>query len=456
MKFLTPLVLLIFSFSLTAQTKIYEDNKYVVFNLKYATDTTTVDGINWQKEKLVSEFTLKGEKSVKYSIAVENDSTAMLSRYNNGKWLLQEKIKMSDWTLRRVENKAIISGFKITDFNKDGNEDLICWTHTNINGNEWVLVYLNDVKNQKLVKLWNDAEETDIWDRPEYDEATGFISIQRDGSAYGTSDESIFLLDGFSASPVSKHYQDRSEETIIDYYYVGDNDKWELYQTIIDKTRNIEFLLPGKAKSFEGIDWKKEKLNREFVLDGRNPLKFRIALLNDTKALLEQFSNSQWTVKDSLGWFESETSYTAEESFTNSFIITDFNRDGNEDLLCWHLTNVNGNQWMTVYLNDPDSGTLVKLKNTAEEQEFEWVAPEFDKLTDTITCTTASGVYGISYISTYRLDRLQAIPLSKTVYDYSDVGTDPEHKGIKRTFTGENGKWKLIAEEKLKPELNDN
>lgn len=438
------------SLNITAQTVSLDDDTRLLFRLKYATNKTTdVSEINWKKERPVSEFTLKGENQLKYSVTLENDSTAVLSQYSQGKWTVQEKISISEWTLRHVENKAIISEFKITDFNDDGNEDLICWTHTNINGNEWVVIFLNNPVKARLSKLWDDAGETDIWDRPVYNPETGYISTELEGSAYGTSEESVFLLDGLTAIPVSKHEQDSTGDIITDKYYIGNNGKWELYQTFTDNSRYIDFLLPDKARDFESIDWKKEKISQEFILEGPTPIKCRITLLNPTEALLEQFINEQWIKKVNLGWFENETSYNRTESFTNSFSITDFNLDGNEDIVCWHLTNVNGNQHTTIYLNDPAAKTLVLLKNADDNV---WSAPDFDKLTDTITCNVVAGMFGVSSESTYRLDGLSAIPLLKKEFDSLHLNIETGEGRILRTYKGKKEKWVLVSEEKLRPE----
>ena len=443
--------LLLCSLYATAQTTSFDDETKLLFRLKYANNNTDVSEINWKKERPVSEFTLKGENQLKYSVTLENDSTAMLSQYSQGKWIVQEKISISEWTLRHVENKAIISEFKITDFNDDGNEDLICWTHTNINGNEWVVIFLNDPTKKRLSKLWDDAGETDIWDRPVFNSEKGYISTELEASAYGTSEESIFLLDGLTAIPVSKHEQDRTSDIITDKYYIGNNGKWELNQTFTDNFRDIDFLLPAKVKDFESIDWKKEKIFQEFTLEGQGqtPLKCRITLTSPDEALLEQFINNQWIKKGNVGWFENETSYSRTESFTPSFSITDFNRDGNEDVVCWHLNDVNGNQHTTIYLNDPTTKTLVLLKNPDDDV---WSAPDFDKLTDTITCNVVAGMFGVSSESTYRLDGLTAIPLLKKEFDSLHLNIETGEGRILRTYKGENGKWVLISEEKLKPE----
>jgi len=453
MKFSPLLSLLFISLSGFAQTKLYEDNNYIAFNLKYAKDTTTVDGIDWKKEKLFSEFTLKGKKDIKYAISIQNQSSATLLSFQKGKWEVQEKINITGLTLRRIANKVIISEFKIIDFDNDGNEDLVCWVNTNINGNQWSLIYLNDNDNQKLVKLWNDADETDIWARPVYDSEAVTIRTQRDGSAYGTSDESIFLLEGIDADPVSKHFQDRTQESITDYYYyVGNDNKWELYQTFEDNTRYVVFKFPKGINQIEDINWKKENLSSEFTLNGTSPLKFKITLISETEAILSEFKDNQWVNKDTLNWFEWPDGYDQDEGFTYSFKITDFNRDGNEDLINWGNTDINNNELTSIYLNDSSTRSLVKLTNIDKDV---WASPEFDKLTGTILCNTVSGTSGVYYESRYTLDGINTTPLNKKDFDFTNITSEPNKMGILRIYKGENGIWKLKSEEKIKPEAND-
>jgi hypothetical protein len=162
-----------------AQVTIYNDEKFLEFTLHFPEESTSANGIDWSKEKLFSEFTLAGLRPLQYSIALKNDTIAILSRYDNGKRELQEEMAYTDWAVSRIEEAKVISEFKITDFDNDGDEDLICWTSTNINGNMWTVIFLNDQRQQKLVKLYNLADDTDIWNRPEFDIETGIINYLR-------------------------------------------------------------------------------------------------------------------------------------------------------------------------------------------------------------------------------------------------------------------------------------
>lgn len=452
MKPLLLLLIFLMSLSSLSQTTLYGDGKYVTFKLRHKANNNKSDsGIYWNKENLISEFILEGDTPLKYAIKLENDSIAALLAFNNGKWIEEDKIVHDSWPLRRIDGKKIISEFKITDFNKDGNEDLLCWVMSNMNGNVWTIVYLNDPIQQKLVKLWDIADDTDIWDRPEYETTTGSIHTTLEGSAYSHSAEATYKLEGLIAKPLEKHYQDRSSAiNFRDDYYKGNNGKWELTESIITGSQIIEFRMPeGKAEGT--INWEKENLISEFVLKGEKPLTCNIRLINDWQAVLSEKNAENYIVKDTLTWFE----WPGDETLTQSFMITDFDEDGNEDLTCWHLTNVNGNRWMTIYLNNAEKGTLELLKNPIADEEDVWAAPEYDHDTKIITCTTVSGAFGISDLSTYRLDGKTAIALEKKEEDYSDVSMDSGHIGIIRTYVGAGDHWKLLTETKLLPQDED-
>ena len=213
----------------TAQVTIYDEEKFLEFTLQFPPDTTSATQIDWGKEKLVSEFIMKGEVPLKYLIALKNDTIAALSKYADGRWEFQEDIAYTDWAVRRVDGTKVISEFKITDFDNDGDEDLTCWTFTNINGNMWTIIFLNDQENQKLVSLYNTADQTLIWDRPEYDNTTGVINCTLDGSAYGASEESSFKLNYLTPIPLLKERQERYDPKYIeDFYYKGEKGKWKL------------------------------------------------------------------------------------------------------------------------------------------------------------------------------------------------------------------------------------
>ena len=227
------LFLLLLPIFATSQVTVYDNEKFLELALLFHEDSISATGIDLKKGKLISEFTLSGSRPLRYSLTLKNDTIAILSRYNNRKWELQEEMAYTDWAVSRIEEAKVISEFKIIDFDNDGDEDLICWTSTNINGNMWTVIFLNDQRQQKLVKLYNLADDTDIWTRPEFDIETGIINCTLDGSAYGASEESSYKLNYLTPIPLIKERQERYNSRYIeDFYYKGKNGKWQLVKRI--------------------------------------------------------------------------------------------------------------------------------------------------------------------------------------------------------------------------------
>ncbi|TRW25766.1 hypothetical protein FMM05_05965 [Flavobacterium zepuense] len=229
MKLLIAAICLISSIGIYAQTVLSDGIEHLDFKLEFATDTTSAFGIDWKKENLVSDFVLKGNIPLHYSIKIINDTTASLSQFHNDKSTFQENIYISEWTIRVITDSHIISEFKITDFDKDGDEDLTILVASNMNGNDWTSIYLNDSAQNKLVNLYDMADNTAIWNRPEFDSDTGIIHCTLDGSAYGASEESTYKLDNLIAIPLKKSRQERyKRNSTTDFDYIGENGKWKL------------------------------------------------------------------------------------------------------------------------------------------------------------------------------------------------------------------------------------
>lgn len=204
----------------------------VVFEVNFPPNAQDIDEIDFAKEKPIGEFELKGKIPLKYSFHLENDSIVSLYQFKNNTFQFVEKINYQPiyW---HFDGNELVSNFKILDFDHDGDEDLVCWVFSNINGNEWTVVYLNDQTQQKLVKLYNTADDTAIWDKPEFDKKTGTINTELFGSAFGTSEEGSYKLNNdLTITPLKKHYQDRTGKDVFDYEYIGKNGKWKLKSKI--------------------------------------------------------------------------------------------------------------------------------------------------------------------------------------------------------------------------------
>lgn len=210
-----------------------DNSKYPIFFDKTAPVNDSSDiGIDWKTEKPISEFELNGATKLSYRFELLNDSIAVLSQKTNKVWEEQDRFKFQPWQWI-IEDSLVVSNFEIKDFDKDGNEDLLCCVMSNVNGNEWTYIYLNDGK--KLTKLYDATEESFYWFKPEYNPKKRQLSSNWFGSAYGHDDECIYKLNGLTTTPVSKHHQERSGKEIIDEYYKGSKGKWKLIKTEIEK-----------------------------------------------------------------------------------------------------------------------------------------------------------------------------------------------------------------------------
>ena len=226
MKFFSILFFLIFNCSF-AQTE-NDSVQHLVFKVNFPPASLDIEDIDFNKEKPECQFELKGKIPLKYSFRLQNDSIASLYQLKNNDLQLQENLSFQPF-MWHFDDGLLFSNFKIIDFNNDGNEDLLCWVFSNINGNEWTVVFINDQKQQKLVRLYNTADNTDIWNRPEFDKKTSTINTELYGSAFGVSEESSYYLkDDLTITPLKKHFQNRTQKYTLDYEYVGKNNKWKL------------------------------------------------------------------------------------------------------------------------------------------------------------------------------------------------------------------------------------
>ncbi|MFD1601989.1 hypothetical protein ACFSJW_24330 [Flavobacterium artemisiae] len=226
MKYLL-LIFLLFSNFIFSQIET-DSVRRIIFEVNFPANVSSVDEIDFAKEKPKGEFTLKGKTPLKYSFHLENDSIVSLYQFKNDEFKFIEKLNYQPiyWSF---DNNELYSNFKIYDFDNDGDEDLVCWLFSNINGNEWTVVYLNDQTQQKLVKLYNTADDTDIWNKPEFNKKTHTINTELYGSPYGISEEGSYKLNNdLTITPLKKHFQDRTAEKMYDYFYVGQNGKWKL------------------------------------------------------------------------------------------------------------------------------------------------------------------------------------------------------------------------------------
>ncbi len=215
----------------SAQTEVRDSVTYLTFKVNHPQNISEkdFDEVDFSKEQPESEFILHGDIPLTYRFKLQNDTIAILYKIVDHKSVHTEAMGYQSYFLYRDDDGYLHSNFKITDFDKDGDEDLLCWIYSNMNGNVWTIIWLNDQKTQKLVKLYNTADDTEIWDRPEYDPAKQIINTTLDAGVYGISNEATYKLEGLTAIPLRKYEENRSQVIhIIQNEYVGKRGKWKL------------------------------------------------------------------------------------------------------------------------------------------------------------------------------------------------------------------------------------
>jgi len=208
------------------QVKEFDNETYIVFTL----NDTLADSINWQHEDMRAEFQLRGNKPLRYALHPVSDTITQLSCWVAGKWKLQENIYTSGWIYTRVVKDSVKSYFKITDFDNDGDQDLTCWIDSDAHTNRWTIVFINDEKQHKLVKLINSAEHNwDALNDPRYDPKTGIIHTELYSGAYGVQNTATYKLKETAILPVFKEETDLSDhDNVVHNTYVEENGKWKL------------------------------------------------------------------------------------------------------------------------------------------------------------------------------------------------------------------------------------
>ena len=208
----------------------------------------------------------------------------------------------------------------------------------------------------------------------------------------------------------------------------------------------IKFDVKVKKLKEGGFELLNKKLRAEFILKGKFPSKYSIEIKNDSISILSKYENNKWKCIDTISHMFQIID--TNEIMLPSFKIVDFDNDGNQDLVCWVFTNVNGNGWSIIYLNNPEQKKLCLLWNSAEKNDRIWDSPVYNMKDSTINCILISGTYGLSFESKYKLKNYIAFPIEKQETDYTQLKNDGSG-GIDRLYIGKGRKWKLIKQTKI-------
>jgi len=224
-KTMQPLIaILIASLPLIAFSQGNKQPQIIDFRIE--TIPLETGGIQILKSEFRQEFKINDQQ---YCIEIINDSTSVFSLYNSSQWQVIDSISLILFIVDT--NRMITPEFTIQDFNNDGFDDFLCWPFTDIHGNQWTFIYLYDPSTSRIVKLFNHAEKTFIWDNPNYDTTKQQISCELLSGVLGTHIESTYYLKGLIAEPLEKTIIENSMsgETIIskERHYKGKNGHWK-------------------------------------------------------------------------------------------------------------------------------------------------------------------------------------------------------------------------------------
>lgn len=408
----------------TAYSQTNNNVRYIAFdNVRNAAGE---DSIAWKDgHRLRHEFVLKGKTPIPCAITVIEQQNVLFSQYVENKWQVIDTLYYVTTPVGINHNDGYLTpAFMITDFNHDGNEDFMYWSYTNVNGNFWELLYLNHPDTAKLETLKTVPDEFDVWCAPEYDEKTGNINCTLDSSVFGVSEEYSYHLNGFEAVPLEKHRLDTtSDKNIYNIWFEGKNGQWE----IVRQTIHLGFF--GEKLLFYSLKQENDSI---------------ISLLRHDYPEGEDFDmdREKFVIQDTIKYNGWVTSYDEDNLHVPSYNFIDFDKDGNEDLIFYISTDVYGTMQTLIYLNDQKNKKLVRLYNTAENTAI-WYTPQYDLKTGIITCKRLSGRTGVSFTSTYRLNKQIAIPLQKKEQDYANRNKETGKGGKINHYTGKNGKWLL-------------
>jgi len=446
-------ILFILPITLLAQVREYEGEKFLEFTTHFPYDSSSLTGIDWKQEKLEATVTLQGKNPLTYNIKPVNDTVIEIWQLRDNKWKRQEKITYFGWALHRWDDEAgkILSELKITDFDHDGDEDLVCWVTSNVNGNVWTIIFINDNEKQKLVKLKSKADyNSDIWDAPTFDPATGLIHTELFSSANGTQNTATYKLNGTVVTPVLKEETDMGNPDYFLYTtYEGKKGKWKKVGETKEEIEANGYVALEKEGyimfEFEDIfdpqtgelDIKGQEIYNNVTLKGKTPLEYQVKLIDGNTAVLLQYIDKDWVAQDTLECAINKWEFREGWPLVSTFRVTDFNKDGNEDLVYSEIRGGHNAITALVYINSQKRGKLVKLYNPAEET-YLWDDPQYDIKSKTITTSVSGGLHGMHTNTSYKLKDAKVTPLTKTEIDHTD-----ENTGIERTYKYKKGRWEL-------------
>jgi len=212
-----------------------EKEGYIMFGYEDMVDGMT-DEVDFKNQDIATDFVLQGKKPIEYRIKLEDNETGILLRKGNDGWIIQDTLvtEADLWEWR--EGWPLVSPFRVIDFDNDGNQDLVCIESIGGHNEMSTVIYLNSPKFQKLVKLYDMAEDSYSFVNPEYDAKKHLLKTYISGGTYSISISSTYKINEGIAVPLMKTEIDlTNEEQTVNSNYKGKNGKWVLESAVKHK-----------------------------------------------------------------------------------------------------------------------------------------------------------------------------------------------------------------------------
>lgn len=198
-----------------------QDEGYIMF----AVDSTEI--------LLPVEFTLTGKKPLHYRISFKDQSSFLLSQNINGRYVVQDTLLCDTNYWQWQENRPVVSSFRITDFDADGNQDLVYVASVGGHGDMLTVIYLNNPKQGKLVLLADINGNSDFLVNPEYDAKKKLLTTYASGGMHGYSNET-YKLKNQVAEPIERIEAEFTDESqTVERRYKYQNGEWVLIKTTV-------------------------------------------------------------------------------------------------------------------------------------------------------------------------------------------------------------------------------
>lgn len=179
------------------------------------------------------EFTLTGKKPLHYRISFKDQSSFLLSQNINGRYMVQDTLLCDTNYWQWQENRPVVSSFRITDFDADGNQDFVYVSTVSGHGDMATGIYLNDPGQGRLVLLTDTDGNAEFLVNPEYDAKNKILTTSVSGGMKGHFN-TTYKLKNNAAEPLEHIKVEFTDDgQTVESRYKYKNGEWVLIKTTV-------------------------------------------------------------------------------------------------------------------------------------------------------------------------------------------------------------------------------